>query len=165
MSAPKLAPRSDVRDINTYPAQVVRCRSASGERRVQNDDAIVLGVGLVVGGEGGVSEEAHARPEREADCVDIEVARTSLAERFLHLRLDGRARPDRVEPDLVRRSRRARERERDTRRAVVGVEHADLCLDHGVPGGRRDPSDLESSDDEGTRRTECCHPEWCRPCG
>lgn len=62
---------------------VVGSRTA-GNRRVEDDNAVVLGVACVVGGEGSITKKSSTGSGRESNCVDVEGSSATLAESSLH---------------------------------------------------------------------------------
>ena len=70
--------------VSRSATQICRSFSTSGESRVTNDDAIVLGVIPVAGGESGVSKETIRGFIIEGNGEDVENAGTAPPELFFH---------------------------------------------------------------------------------
>ena len=76
------------RIVSADPAQVETLGGPTGKRREEDDNTIISWVARVVGGEGGVAEEARAGARDEADGVDIESAGTTAAKLESKLELE-----------------------------------------------------------------------------
>lgn len=113
-------------------SQVEVGRGATRKGRVQNDDSVILGVGLVVGRESSVAEETFTITGGETDGVDVERAGGSRSESILHVGLLGGIRSDIVEPVGVQCPGGVLQLEAEASFGIVFIQDIDLRLDLGI---------------------------------
>ena len=111
---------------------IVRRKGTSRKRLVEDNDTIVLGVGCVVGREGGVTEETRAIASGETDGVEVEGAGGTLSESVLHGGLLGGIWSGAIEPGGIQGPGGVRQLETETGAGVVLIQDVDLISDLGV---------------------------------
>ena len=120
--------------VSRGASQVVGNKGTARESRVQKNDSIILGVGLVVVREGSVTEEARGINGGETNAVEVEGGSVSHTEGFLHLVLLGGFWTGIVEPVSVQGSGDARQLETEASSGVVLVQDINLSQDLGISG-------------------------------
>jgi len=113
-------------------SKVEGSHGTSRKGRVEHNDTIVLGVGRVVSGEGGVTEETRGVTGRETDGIDVKRVGGSLSESVLHLGLLGGVWSGLVEPAGVHGPGGVHQLEAETSAGVILIQNVDLIGDLGI---------------------------------
>ena len=119
--------------VSRGASQVELGHGTAGERRIEDDNSVILGVGRVVGGEGSITKETLALAGGETDGVEVECAGGSYSERGLHGGLLGCFWTDTVEPVRSQRPGGVHQLEVKPSSNIVPIQDVDLFLDLGVP--------------------------------
>jgi len=114
-------------------AQICRSESTSGKSRVTNDDAIVLGVVIIVVREGSVTEKIYRVFVIERDGIDVERVGTATSESSLHCCLFWGIWANVHEPFGIIDPGGANEFELETSSSVVPIQDIDLIFDLLIP--------------------------------
>ena len=70
--------------VSSSTSQIEVSGGTAGEGRIEENNAVILGVGRVVGGEGSITEETLVIAAGETDGIEVECASVPNSERSLH---------------------------------------------------------------------------------
>jgi len=123
-------PMSDL--VSRGASQVEVSPGTARKGRVANDDSVIIGVGRVVGREGGITEKTLAIAGSKTDGVEVECAGVSHSESVLHGSLLGSIWRGAAEPAGIQCPGDVLQPENKTSSVIVLIQDIDLSLDLGI---------------------------------